>query len=79
MGTSELLELKRELNLSLTENNHVNDGSLADKINQAIQWAWENWNIDFSSFYDGDCKPESYTTAFRQEWIENDNLEDYPI
>jgi len=64
--------LRSELKNELVNCNYVNDGSLAAQVNENIQWAWDNWEIDFSSYFEGIEKPERYTILFMEEWIENE-------
>jgi len=65
-------DLRCELKSDLSECKHVNDGSLATKVDESIQWAWDNWDEEnISSFY-ADEKPEIYTPEFRDEWIDNE-------
>lgn len=47
-------------------------GTLYAHVDENIQWAWDNWTIDFSEYYEGAEKPERYTAAFRDEWIDNE-------
>ena len=68
-------ELRSELINELSSCNHVNDNTLAAHVNENIQWAWDNWNIDFSSYFDGSEKPEQYTVSFMEEWIENEDFD----
>lgn len=70
-----LAQLQNELKEQLSECTHVNDGSLAAHVNENIQWAWDNWDIDFTEHFEGDEKPENYTPSFRDEWIENEPFE----
>ena len=66
-------ELKSELKDALEYCAHINDGSLADQVNENIQWAWENWEDEYTNdYYEGE-KPEIYTPEFRDEWIENED------
>lgn len=51
-------------------------GSLYAHVNDNIQWAWENWDIDFSDFFEGDQKPDHYTEPFRDEWIDCELFEE---
>ena len=67
-----LNELKSELKSELLGCCHANDDSLAAHVNEGIQWAWDNWNIDFSEYFEGSEKPEKYTESFRDMWIENE-------
>ena len=60
-------ELKRVLSAGTYEM-----GSLYAHVQENIQWAWENWDIDFSEYYEGSEKPEQYTEAFMEEWIDNE-------
>lgn len=54
---------------------HPADGSLTDSINQAIQWAWENWDSKIiESYISGQEKPVGYTKDFMNDWIENHDL-----
>lgn len=50
-------------------------GSLYAHVDENIQWAWNNWDIDFSSYYEGSQKPEQYTESFMEEWIDNEPFE----
>lgn len=68
-------EIRSELKSELSSRNHVNDGTLAARVSENIQWAWDNWDIDFSSYFDGDEKPEQYTEPFKDEWIENEDFD----
>lgn len=68
-------QLREELKEELINCNYINDGSLAAQVNENIQWAWENWDIDFSDYYEGDIKPELYTETFRDEWIDNEDFD----
>lgn len=65
-------QLREELKESLKNNIHVNDGSLAAQVDENIRWAWNNWDVDFTGYYEGSEKPENYTELFRNEWIENE-------
>ena len=68
-------ELRSELKNELLFCSHVNDNTLAAHVNENIQWAWDNWYIDFSSYFEGSEKPERYTVKFMEEWIENEDFE----
>lgn len=68
-------ELRIELKNKLQSCNHINDNTLAAHVNENIQWAWDNWDIDFSSYFEGSEKPQQYTTSFMEEWIENEDFE----
>jgi hypothetical protein len=70
-----ITDLKAELKSDLATCNHVNDNSLAAHVNENIQWAWNNWDIDFSLYFEGNEKPERYTVAFMEEWIENEDFD----
>ena len=65
-------ELKEEIKNELAFCTYQNDGSIYAQVNENIRWAWENWNIDFTGYYDGDEKPETYTPEFRDQWIDNE-------
>jgi|WetSurMetagenome_2_1015567.scaffolds.fasta_scaffold141174_4 hypothetical protein len=65
-------EFKRELKNELAYCNHENDGTLAAQVNENIQWAWDNWSIDFAPYYEGTEKPERYTKEFMEDWINNE-------
>jgi hypothetical protein len=67
-----LEELKDELKEKLSNCTYINDGSLASQVNENIQWVWDNWDIDFSEYYNGQIKPENYTSSFRNNWIDNE-------
>jgi len=67
-------ELKKELKNELSSCNHVNDNTLASHVNENVQWAWDNWAIDFSTYFEGQEKPERYTQEFMEEWIENEDF-----
>ena len=68
-------ELRKELKMQLQYCNHANDNSLVAHVNENIQWAWDNWKIDFSDYFEGSEKPEIYTTSFMEEWIENEDFD----
>ena len=68
-------ELKKELKMQLQYCNHVNDNSLAAHVSENIQWAWDNWTIDFTNYFKGSKKPETYTVAFMEEWIDNEDFD----
>lgn len=68
-------ELRSDLKNELASCSHVNDNSLAAHVNENIQWAWDNWTVDFTSYYEGIEKPERYTESFRDEWIENEEFD----
>lgn len=71
-------QLKENVKNELVKNNlgYTNDGSIYDRVNQAIQWAWDNWEADIlSTFYEGE-KPESYTYDFMVDWVDNEDLYD---
>ncbi len=57
-------------------NNHYQgeEWILVNAVTENIQWAWDNWDIDFSDYFDGE-KPEDFTPAFAIEWIENEPFE----
>lgn len=65
-------ELRKELKMQLQDCRHVNDNSLAAHVSENIQWAWDNWKIDFSNYFEGSVKPESYTIQFMEDWIDNE-------
>lgn len=69
-------ELKKQLIKSLEDCTYVND-SFTAKVDLMIQWAWENWPINFTPYYDGDEKPIGYTESFRDEWIDNEDFTEY--
>lgn len=62
-------ELRSELKSVLAAGTYEM-GSLYAHVDGNIQWAWDNWTIDFSEFFEGDEKPERYTESFRDEWID---------
>ncbi len=71
-------ELKAEIKETLIQNglNYTNDGSVFARVNESIQWAWENWEEDIiKEFYEGE-KPEDYTEEFMTLWIDNEDLFD---
>ena len=68
-------ELRSELKEELSSCNHANDNTLAAHANENIQWAWDNWTIDFTPYFCGDKKPERYTEDFMEEWIDNEDFE----
>ena len=68
-------DLKIELKNELASCSHINDGSLAAQVNENIQWAWQNWDIDFKLYFEGDNKPDRYTVLFMDEWIENEDFD----
>ena len=68
-------ELREELKMQLQSCSHVNDNSLAAHVSEAIQWAWDNWTVDFTPYFEGSEKPETYTVAFMEEWIENEDFD----
>ena len=69
-------QLINELKDALEYCAHINDGSLAARVNENIQWAWENWDDKYTKdYYEGE-KPETYTPEFRDDWIENEDLWD---
>jgi hypothetical protein len=67
-----LPQLKKELINELSNCTHENDNTLAAHVNENIQWAWDNWDIDFAEYYKGNKKPENYTSEFRDNWIYNE-------
>ena len=68
-------ELRSDLKNELQSCNHANDNTLAAHVNENIQWAWNNWEIDFSEYFEGQEKPENYTKKFMEEWIDNEYFE----
>ena len=67
-------ELKSELKNELASCNHANDNTLAAHVNENIQWAWDNWTVDLSDYFEGE-KPENYTKDFMEDWIDNEDFE----
>ena len=67
-------EIRSELKNELASCNHVNDNTLAAHVNENIQWAWDNWTIDFSNYFEGE-KPENYTKDFMEDWIDSEDFE----
>lgn len=52
--------------------NSTTNGTLAGRIVENIQWAWDNWDFDFTEYSNLDVKPERYTDEFADEWISNE-------
>ena len=68
-------ELREQIKRELFSCHHVNDNTLAAQVNENVQWAWDNWDIDLSSYYEGLEKPECYTKEFMEQWIDNEDFE----
>ncbi|MDM1057899.1 hypothetical protein [Myroides odoratimimus] len=68
-------ELRTELKEALANCTHANDNSLAAHVNQNIQWAWDNWEVEnVKDYYEGQ-KPEIYTPEFMNDWIDNEDFD----
>lgn len=69
-------QLKQDLKDTLLENKltYVNDGSLSARVNENIQWAWDNWEAENLEGYFTGEKPENYTAEFMVDWINNEDL-----
>ena len=70
-----LVELQNSLKSELANCMHDNDGSLAAQVDNNIQWAWDNWDVDFTEYYEGSKKPTCYTPSFRDMWIDNEDFD----
>ena len=71
-------QLREELKNTLIKSglNHVNDGSLAARVNENIQWAWDNWESECLKGYFTGEKPTDYTEEFMNDWIDNEDFWD---
>ena len=68
------MELKDIITQGIIEN-LIFDNKTVDKINEAIQYAWNNWDADIvAPFYDG-AKPELPTDEFIIDWVDNWDFE----
>jgi hypothetical protein len=58
--------------------NHGSNGNvppIVRKIDQAVQWAWDNWDDNIvSTYYEGE-KPSLPTESFIRQWVENEDFE----
>lgn len=68
------IEIARQLN----QLNNGSFGVFSDtlrNIDNAVQWAWENWDKDVISSYYLEEKPERPTENFINEWVDNADFE----
>jgi hypothetical protein len=58
--------------------NHGTNGNVPTiirEIDEAIQWAWDNWGEDIvGTYYIGE-KPSLPTELFIKDWVENEDFE----
>lgn len=58
--------------------NHGSNGnvpSIIRKIDEAVQWAWDNWDANITeTYYEGE-KPSIPTEEFINQWVENEDFE----
>ena len=69
-------QFKEKLKIDLAFCSYPNDGSIEDKINTAIQWAWDNWHDALTKpHWQFDYKSPTYTDSFRDEWIDDHSFD----
>ena len=61
--------------IQLNYGSNGNVPSIIRKIDDAIQWAWDNWDSNIlKTYYEGE-KPSLPTESFIYQWVDNEDFE----